>query len=185
MGEGDQIAAALWRLVQRHTGRVGYSGGTKAEGLEADPPVIDCSGWVALLLAAGMKAANKSAGTPRFSSGDIAAIHTWSDRIIQEIETRNGFILEGDKIAPASLPLHATIGLKQGGGAWANNHPRPRGITHVVQLVRDPETGNPYISESQGMEEPFGIRLLPLQDWVEATEDYLRAGESWAVDAFA
>lgn len=117
----------MWTLVDRYTGRVGYRGGVKASGLEADAPVIDCSGWVALLLSAGMEAANRAANSALFSSYDVLAIDTWSDRIIEELERQSGFILEGDRISLDSLPPYATVGLRQGGGAWANNHPRPRG----------------------------------------------------------
>lgn len=181
----NEAGAAMWRLVQRYTGRVGYKGGMKQEGLEANPLVIDCSGWVALLLSSGMRAANHSSGAELFSSGDIAAIHTWSDRLIQEVEIRTGFIMEGDKITATDLPPYATIGLKQGGGAWAENHPRPRGITHVVQVVRNPDDGTPFVSEAQGWSEPLGLRLMPLVDWLEVTNAYLRVGGSWAVDPFS
>lgn len=53
---------AMWLLVQHYTGRVGYKSTVKSEGLAADPPVIDCSGWVGLLLAQGMQADNEAAG---------------------------------------------------------------------------------------------------------------------------
>jgi hypothetical protein len=46
-------------------------------------------------------------------------------------------------LAPEALSPFATIGLQQGVGAWANNRPRPRGITHVVQLVQRPRDGAP------------------------------------------
>jgi hypothetical protein len=181
----NEVGAAMWRLVQRYTGRVGYKGGIKQEGLEASPPVIDCSGWVALLLSSGMRAANYSSGAELFSSSDVAAIHTWSDRLIQEVEIRTGFIMEGDKITFADLPHYATIGLKQGGGDWAKNHPRLRGITHIVQVVRHPEDGMPFVSEAQGWSQPLGVRLMPLVDWLEVTKAYLRVGGSWAVNPFA
>lgn len=180
----EVAGAAMWQLVERYTGGVGYKGGVKAEGLAADPPVIDCSGWAALLLSTAMKAVN-DCGREMFDTDDIAKVFTWSDRIIQEIETRTGIVLEGDEITSAVLPRYATIGLRQGGGAWAQNHPRPRGITHVVQIVRRPADGAPFVSESQGWATPYGLRLLPLTDWLEVTRDYLKAGESWAVDAFA
>ncbi len=35
---------AMWNLVERSTGHVGYKGGAKADKLQATPPVIDCSG---------------------------------------------------------------------------------------------------------------------------------------------
>jgi len=175
----------MWALVNRHTGRVGYKGGTKAVGLAADPPVIDCSGWAAFLLSAGMEAANHAAAIELFASADIAAVHTWSDHMIEVIEQRAGWILEGDEITFDTLPAHATIGLQQGGGAWAKNHPRPRGITHVAQIVRRPDDGAPFVSEAQGWSEPRGLRLMPLAAWLDVTQTYIKRGEAWAVDAFA
>lgn len=178
-------AAAMWTLADRHTGRVGYRGGVKAGGLDADPPVIDCSGWAALLLAAGMQAANGAAGAMLFENRDVAAVDTWSDRMIEVLARRSGWILPGDRIGRGTLPPFATIGLRQGGGAWALNHPRPRGITHVVQLLRRPEDGAAFVSEAQGWAVPRGLRLMALADWLEATRARLKPDEAWAVDAFA
>jgi protein-tyrosine-phosphatase len=179
------IAPAMWQLVERYVGRVGYKGGVKSEGLSRDPPVIDCSGWAALLLSSAMQAMNDASESNAFNAEEIAAIPTWSDRMIEVIETRTGFILEGDRINLESLPRFATIGLRQGGGAWAANHPRPRGITHVVQVVRRPDDGAPFVTESQGWATPYGIRLLPLADWLDISRAWLKSGEAWAVDPFA
>ena len=174
----------MWALVDRYTGHVGYKGGVKTEGLDACPPVIDCSGWATFLLATGMEAANAIAEN-MFGSDDLAAVHTWSDRMIDVLERRSGRVLEGDQISATALPAFATIGLRQGGGAWASNHPRSRGITHVVQLVRRPKDGAPFVSEAQGWSEPNGLRLMPLADWLAVTKAYIKRGEAWAVDAFA
>lgn len=181
----DATGAAMWALVEQYTGQVGYKRGTKASGLNDNPPVIDCSGWTALLLSAGMAAANRGAGRRLFSDADVAAVHTWSDRLIENLEQRSGIILRGDHITVAELSPFATIGLQQGGGAWAKNHPRPRGITHVVQVVHRPGDHAPYVSEAQGMTEPYGLRLLPLAEWIEQTRDYLKSGMAWAVAPFA
>jgi hypothetical protein len=181
----EASGTAMWALIDRHAGRVGYKGGVKASGLNADPPVIDCSGWVALLLSAGMEAANRAADRALFSRGDVEAVGTWSDRMIEELERRSGCILEGDRISLDTLPPFGTIGLRQGGGAWAKNHPRPRGITHVVQVVRRPDDGALFVSEAQGWAEPRGLRLMPLANWLDVTQAYLKRGEAWAVDAFA
>jgi hypothetical protein len=35
----DAAGAAMWALVERYTGQVGYKGGTKANGLNDDPPL--------------------------------------------------------------------------------------------------------------------------------------------------
>jgi hypothetical protein len=56
--------AAMWRLVQRYTGRVGYRRGVKSEGLLANPPVIDCSGWTALLLTQALQRGGFPRGAP-------------------------------------------------------------------------------------------------------------------------
>lgn len=174
----------MWELVQTYTGRVGYQRGTKSEGLSADPPVIDCSGWTGLLLTKAMQAENEAAGRAVFVSGAIEALQVWSDRIIQEIETRTGFVLEGGKITVHSLPRCATIGLKVGEPSWANNHPRLRGITHIVQVVRRPEDGAPFVSESFGGAVSPGISLTPLEEWLAQSRPHLGAGEMWAVNPF-
>ena len=181
----DAAGTAMWDLVERYTGHVGYAGGVKAEGLEADPKVIDCSGWVALLLCAGMEAVNRRSGQALFSAGDAAAVRTWSDRLIQAIEGWSGFVLEGDAIGLDGIPAFATIGLRQGGGAWANNHPRPRGITHVVQVVARPADGQLFVTEAQGWAQPRGLRLLALAEWLDVTRPYLKRGDAWAVNVFA
>jgi hypothetical protein len=174
---------AMWRPAQRHTGKVGYLRGAKAEGLSADPPVIDCSGWTTLLLAEAMAAANAAAGRDMFDAPCMAALHTWSDRIISEIESRTGFILSGPAIGAASLPRCATIGLKMGEPEWAKNHPRPRGITHIVQVIRRPGDDAPFVSEAIGIV-PEGIRLTALRDWLAPWRAQIDAGEAWAMDPF-
>jgi hypothetical protein len=173
----------MWRLAQRYTGKVGYRRPVKAEGLTADPPVIDCSGWTALLLTEAMAAVNIAAGRAVFDVSYMAALHTWSDRIIGEIENRTGFIMSGPAIDQTSLPRCATIGLKMGAPAWATNHPRPRGITHIVQVVRRPEDDAPFVSEAIGVA-PEGIRLTALTDWLAAWRQQIAAREAWAVDPF-
>lgn len=118
---------AMWQLVQRYTGHVGYQRGVKAEGLSAEPPVIDCSGWTGLLLAQAMHAENGAAGRAVFGAADIQAVQAWSDRIIEDIAVRTEFILAGIEIDLHSLPRCATIGLKIG----TPNTARQIGRAHV------------------------------------------------------
>ncbi|QUS41918.1 hypothetical protein RPMA_26090 [Tardiphaga alba] len=179
------IASIMWALVERYTGKVGYKGAVKAEGLSFEPPVIDCSGWAGLLLTSAMQAANHAAQRTLFTAEQCAGINTWSDRMIEVIEARTGVILAGDAISADTLPPFALIGLCQEGGAWATNHPRPRGITHVVQLVRRPGDDAVFVSEAQGWAAPFGLRLLPLAEWIEITRPWLTIDKAWAVDPFA
>lgn len=174
----------MWELVQACTGRVGYQRGVKSDGLSGEPPVIDCSGWTRLLLTKPMQAENKASGWTVFDSDDVEALQVWSDRIIQEIEIRTGFVLEERDITVHSLPRCVTIGLKMGEPSWANNHPRPRCITHIAQVVRRPDDEAPFVSESFGGSVSPGISLTPLNEWLDRLQLYVRADEMWAVDAF-
>ncbi len=180
----EAAETTMWRLVQLYTGRVGYQRGVKAEGLSVSAPVIDCSGWTGLLLTKAMQAENDATGCPVFGAADMQSVQTWSDRIIHEIETRTEFILEGPAITAHSLPRCATIGLKMGEPAWATNHPRPRGITHIVQVVRCPEDDAPFVSESFGGSVRRGICLTPLAEWLDVSHPLLQGGKMWAVDPF-
>lgn len=181
---GKAGEAAMWQLVQRYTGRVGYRRGVKSEGLSASPPVIDCSGWTALLLTQALQAENAAASRTIFTADSIEALHVWSDRIIHEIGHRTGFILEGADVTADALARCATIGLKMGEPAWAANHPRPRGITHIVQVVRRPDDGAPFVSEAFGGSVVPGISLTPLTEWLARSQPSVLANEIWAVDAF-
>jgi hypothetical protein len=174
----------MWRLVQRYTDRAGYKRRVKSEGLAADPPVIDCSGWVGLLLKEAMEAENEAAGRAVFANDDVAAMRAWSDRIIAEIETRTGFIINGPEVPAGNLPRCATIGLKLGEPTGMADHPRPRGITHIAQVVRRPEDDAPFVSEAIASAVPPGIRLMPLMDWLALMRSRIRADEFWAVDPF-
>jgi hypothetical protein len=115
--EGDQVSEfpaaqqRMWEFVEKYTNGVGYRRGAKASGLDASPPVIDCSGWVGVLLTAGMNAQNYAAGRDVFDASDIAACVAWSDRILLEIETRTSTLLVGNEITAGTLPRYATIGL--------------------------------------------------------------------------
>ena len=178
----DAAGAAMWELVQHYTGKVSYKLGAKSDALICNPPVIDCSGWVALLLTAAMSAASQNEAA--FSTAEFAAVQTNSERIIENLERRSGLVIAGDTIRLGTLPSYSTIGLQQGGGTWSANLSRLRGITHIVQVVRRPEDGSPYVSEAAGFFRPPGIRLLPLVDWLERTDNLLKTGTAWAVGPF-
>jgi hypothetical protein len=175
----------MWELVVLYTGRVGYHRGTKAAGLDASPPVIDCSGWVGLLLSSAMQAQNADAGKDIFNNADITACIAWSDRIILEIEARTSTPLVGSDITAATLSKNATVGLNIGDFGWEINFPRTRGINHIVQVVRRPTDQIPFVSESIGPENKGGVRLTPLAAWLRDFDRFIAVGKAWAVDPFA
>jgi hypothetical protein len=178
----DFSAAGLrmWELVEKYTGRVGYRRGTKAAGLDALPPVIDCSGWVGVLLTEAMRAQNGAA-----DAADIGACVAWSDRIVLEIESRTPTLLTGCEITAATLPDYATIGLNLGTFGWETNFPRTRGINHIVQVVRRPADRMPLVSEAIGPDDKGGVRLMPIDQWLAAFNSCIAGGNAWAVDPFA
>jgi hypothetical protein len=175
----------MWELVERYTDRVGYRRGTKAAGLDALPPVIDCSGWVGVLLTEAMRAQNGATGKAIFDVADIGACVAWSDRIVLEIESRTPTLLTGREITAATLPDCATIGLNLGSFGWETNFPRTRGINHIVQVVRRPADQMPFVSEAIGPEDSGGVRLMPIDQWLAAFKACIAGGNAWAVDPFA
>lgn len=75
----ETAETTIWRLMQLYTGRTGYQRGVKAEGLSANPPVIDMLGmdWVA---SHKSHASGKRCGWPRsVRAADMQSVHTWSD----------------------------------------------------------------------------------------------------------
>lgn len=175
----------MWDLVERHTGRVGYQRGVKGDGLTREPPAIDCSGWVACLLGAALKADNAAHDRAVFSADFISALNTWSDRQIQVIADRSGWLIQGSDISEESLPALATIGLNLGHSGWETNHPRPRGINHVVQVVRRPSDGAAFVSEALGFPKRHGLLLTPLTEWLDWAETWIKAGTAYAGDPFS
>jgi len=174
----------MWALARQYTGRTGYQRGVKGPGLQGDSPVIDCSGWVGLLLTEAMKAQNASTGMDVFDAGDIEACNAWSDRIVLEVEARTPLLLEGAEITAASLPRNATIGINEGYFSWQENYPRLRGINHIAQVLRRPPDDAAFVSESHPTGQG-GVRLTPLTDWINANAPHIQGGRAWAVDAFA
>lgn len=171
-------------LIEQYTNRVGYERGAKAVSLGATPPVVDCSGWVALLLRQAMKAQNDDAGEAIFNLADIDVVDPWSDRLILDIEARTTVLLEGRDITAESLPRYAVIGLNEGYASWQDNRPRLRGINHIALVVRRRADQTPFVSESYSIN-PGGVRLTPLRPWLDNWANEIRSGKAWAVDPFA
>ena len=174
----------MWELVEQYTNKVGYQRGAKASSLNNAPPVIDCSGWVAFLITEAMKAHNKISGKTIFDINVIDIINPWSDQIIAQIIDHTEVLLEGHDITTSKLPRNATIGLNEGYFDWQENHPRPRGINHIAQIVRRPSDQSPFVSESYSIN-PGGIRLTPLKDWLDSHADVIADNRAWVVDPFA
>ena len=178
----ETFEATMWQLAQRYTGKVGYRRGVKSEGLRGSFPLIDCSGWVGLVLSEAMEAENIALGLSAFSATSIASVQTWSDRIIDVVHTRTHYLLQGEEVCAQRLPRSATIGLRMGVPSWANNYPRIRGITHIAQVVHSCRDDAAFVSEAYGGSERNGLLLAPLAEWLDLMHPYVRNGDVWVVD---
>jgi hypothetical protein len=188
--------ARMWQLAQWAIGqRIGWRLGAKRSAMLHEG-VIDCSGWVAWLLAEGFAAENTAMvhqpGAPApaviFDKADLAAIDTYSDAIVGNVARLTGFLLEGLAIAGANLSPGMVIGLNAGEYGWESSAPRSRGIDHVVIVLRNPvgNGGGPlYICQSaagHGVAPAGGVSLMPLATWMEQVAKLALAGRLFAVD---
>ncbi|MEA2855406.1 MAG: hypothetical protein QOE02_5473, partial [Rhodospirillaceae bacterium] len=126
----------MWRLVEQYTHRVGYHRGIKAAGLDVSPPVIDCSGWVGLLLTSAMNAQNVDAGKDIFDTADIAACVD----LVNEAGT------------PTIVHWHGQLPpWKQDGFPWPQTPPVPAGDTGSYDYA--PIAGTYWMHSHEGMQE--------------------------------
>jgi hypothetical protein len=177
--------AVFWDWSVHYANRVIYKLGAKAPNLRSNPPCIDCSGWVAFLLLAGLKAQNTEARENVFDPDDIALLDTYSDRIILEIEARTPDLLTGKDITLNALSPGMAIGLAETHQAWEANAERVRGINHIVLVVRQPSDRSLFVSESRGPDRTGGVRLTPVVDWLGQQSPWITAGRAFAANPLA
>jgi hypothetical protein len=175
----------LWDWSAHYANRVSYKMGAKATNLGGTPPCIDCSGWVAFLLLAALRAQNTEARENVFDPDDVAVLDTYSDRIILEIEARTPQLLTGAEITQSTVTPGMAIGLAETHQDWEANAERVRGINHIVLLVRRPSDNEMFVSESRGPERIGGVRLTPVSHWLAQQSQWIAAGRAFAADPMA
>lgn len=113
---------------------------------------VDCSGWVIYLQNSDMKRINEFVGKEIFTKKDYfnSSIDAASE-IIRKSESRSGLLFSGrlssdNTITKDMLKEGMIIGEDNGDKIWDRG--RHKGIDHIVQVVKNPDTGELMISQS-------------------------------------
>jgi hypothetical protein len=178
----------LWDLTSQAAGKVSYMLGHKQKNLVINNGVvaegsIDCSGWVYFLHSQAAAAVNAVAGAEKvFSPEAIFCVNDSSDGIIHVIAKQTGRKLTGREVSMSSLREGMMIGIDFGVHNWENNVHRVYGIDHIVQVMRNPDTQDLYITQSSSS--GGGVNRIGLKSWLDARDSagLLDSGRVHAVD---
>ena len=124
---------------------------------------IDCSGYVAHLNTTTMDAMNQQLGTTVFSKKDKALLQTSAAEQIRGVAAATGKEYSKEEMmAPGGLREGMIIGEDHPGARSDKDGGRYKGIDHVVQVVRNPETGELEIAQASSKK---GTWTQPLEQW--------------------
>lgn len=140
--------------LNRH---VGYDWG----GKDSRKGGIDCSGWVEEISKGMMQQINAAAGEQVFTAEDFKALDTNAAGIIKNVSEATGELITGEGLNPENVRDGMVIGMDTGDHG-KDDAGRYKGIDHIVQLYRDPVTGEMMVSESRGKR---GVMVSRYEDW--------------------
>ena len=124
---------------------------------------IDCSGYVAHLNTTTMDAMNQQLGTTVFSKKDKALLQTSAAEQIRGIGAATGKEYSKEEMmAPGGLREGMIIGEDHPGARSDKDGGRYKGIDHVVQVVKNPKTGELEIAQASSKK---GTWTQPLEQW--------------------
>lgn len=127
---------------------------------------IDCSGWVSEMGQRTMAEMNNAMGAEVFSKDarrafKRGAANEGAAGIIRAVSNWNGGqLLTNDQLTPDQAREGMVIGLAKAGDSRVSD--RFKGIGHIVQTYRDPQTGELMVSESRGGK---GVMNSRYSDW--------------------
>lgn len=159
-----QTQQAIDRNVKYYMvgGRQGHIPGVTGKNLNQG--YIDCSGWVAAINSSMIDSLQKEADDVDLKQAKsliTQGANGGAAGLIQTLSQASGELLTGDKLNDVSdLREGMAIGIR--GGSHANG--RFNNIGHIVQVVKDPKTGELMISESSSS--GGGVRLTKAADWM-------------------
>lgn len=126
---------------------------------------IDGSGWVGMLVNAGMDEINAQAGREVFTRADrLGRLETGSAAgdIVRKTSQASGMLLTGQEISATVLREGMIIGEDNGRQGWDAG--RFKGIDHITMVVRHPQADTLMISQARSGE---GVQLSPLDAYLE------------------
>lgn len=165
MSNNIQNYSDAYSLSQKYDG-VQYGFGSK----NPEKGKVDCSGWVIYLQNSDMKHVNEFVGKEIFTKKDYfnSSIDAASE-IIRKSELRSGLLFSGklssdNTITKDMLKEGMIIGEDNGDKKWDRG--RHKGIDHIVQVVKNPDTGELMISQSRAGYNG-GVTLTSVENYLE------------------
>lgn len=133
-------------------------------GKNSQTGAVDCSGWIAEQNTALMDNINAVVGKDVFSAEARQVLKKGSTGgaagIIQAVSEATGEQLSNAELTPDKIREGMMIGMDTGEHGWDAG--RYKGIDHIVQTFRDPETGQMMVSESSSKR---GVHATPYEEW--------------------
>lgn len=122
---------------------------------------VDCSGWVSEISRGLMQQINTAAGEQVFTAEDFKAVKGSAAGIIQNVSQATGELITGEGLNPENVREGMVIGMDTGAHG-ERDAGRYMGIDHIVQVYRDPNTGEMMVTESRGDK---GVMTSKYTDW--------------------
>ncbi len=124
---------------------------------------VDCSGWVSEISRGLMQQINTAAGEQVFTAEDFKAVKGSAAGIIQNVSQATGELITGEALNPENVREGMVIGMDTGAHG-ERDAGRYMGIDHIVQVYRDPNTGEMMVTESRGGKTKRVI-TTPYKEW--------------------
>lgn len=126
---------------------------------------IDCSGWIMEINGQmSEQLTDKDAIKPTIDAMKQGASQQGAAGIIQAVGQQTGKELSGADVNANNLKEGMVIGIDHSQGGAKSGEGRYKGIDHIVQVVRDPKTGELAISESSSKK---GVHTTDANEWLQ------------------
>lgn len=169
----DALNRELFAQAEKSTGNVGYKMGSK----NLSSGSIDCSGWIENINKTALGALGEQApGVDTKAMGKKIFNGNGAAGIVKNLEDNGAEVITKENLTADKLKEGMIIG-ENNGGEWAKD--RHRGIDHVTQVVKDPETGQLMVSQSQGGK---GVTMTPADKYLEQKKKSSKNQGLFAVD---
>lgn len=169
----DALNRELFAQAEKSTGKVGYKMGSK----NLSSGSIDCSGWIENINKTALGALGEQApGVDTKAMGKKIFNGNGAAGIVKNLEDNGAEVITKENLTADKLKEGMIIG-ENNGGSWAKD--RHRGIDHVTQVVKDPDTGQLMVSQSQGGK---GVTLTPADKYLEQKKKSSKNQGLFAVD---
>lgn len=179
----ERINQTLWDLTQTYDAVQYQLGQKKIVGQKPyASQAIDCSGWMRFCTEAAYDAANDVRQPYGAPSRFMAVLRDHSDGQVVKIGRLTRQVVSGPDLLAQAPRAGILIGINNGDYEWEGKG-RVFGIDHVVQTMRDPRSGEFFITQSSSS--GGGINRVALTNWLHRMQRRIDAWRIHAVDPYA